>query len=101
MTCLGAPFTAAKLNNNSAAPQILLAKFHAVEGKVALASKILADALTHKPPSEAETRVRVALFTLQVLACGLPTPLQGYLTCKKTHPVGPYRRPMPEVLGGS
>ena len=28
-------------------------------------------------------------------------PLQGYLTYKKTHPLGPHRRPTPRVLGGS
>jgi hypothetical protein len=27
--------------------------------------------------------------------------LQGYLTQKETPPLGPYRRPMPRVLGGS
>ena len=27
--------------------------------------------------------------------------VQGYLACKKTPPLGPYRRPMPRVLGGS
>ena len=27
--------------------------------------------------------------------------VQGYLTDKQTHPLGPYRRPMPRVLGGS
>jgi len=27
--------------------------------------------------------------------------LQGYLTYKKMHPLGPYRRPVPGVLGGS
>ena len=26
--------------------------------------------------------------------------IQGYLAHKKTHPLGPYRRPMPSVLGG-
>ena len=25
---------------------------------------------------------------------------QGYLTYKKTHPLGPYRKPMPRVTGG-
>ena len=27
--------------------------------------------------------------------------VQGYLTYKKMHPLRPYRRPMPRVLGGS
>ena len=27
--------------------------------------------------------------------------VQGYLLYKKTHPLGPYRRPMPRALGGS
>jgi hypothetical protein len=27
--------------------------------------------------------------------------LQGYLTYKNPPPLGPYRRPMPKVLGGS
>ena len=27
--------------------------------------------------------------------------VQGYLTHKKTNPIGPYRRPMRRVLGGS
>ena len=30
-----------------------------------------------------------------------PSPVQGYLTYKKMHPLGHHRRPMPRVLGGS
>ncbi|KAJ1487084.1 hypothetical protein T484DRAFT_1787637 [Baffinella frigidus] len=59
----------ARVGKMRAQVQILLAEFHAAEGKVQLASKLLADALAHKPPPEAETRVRVAQFTLQTM-CG-------------------------------
>ena len=32
--------------------------------------------------------------------CAPVQSVEGYLTYKETHPLGPYRRPMPSVLGG-
>ena len=34
-------------------------------------------------------------------AGGVGPAVQGYLFYKKKNPIGPYRRPMPRVLGGS
>ena len=34
------------------------------------------------------------------MAIDFPKGVQGYLTYKKMQPLGPYRRPMPKVLGG-
>ena len=39
--------------------------------------------------------------TRQLTAEDLPVDLQGYLAYKKMHPLGPYRRPRPRVIGGS
>ena len=64
---------------------------------------LAAQAVATKHAQEPWTVVWVLLddYKVPFIPIILRTSLQGYLTHKKRTPLGPYRRPMPKVLGGS
>ena len=68
-----------------------------------LSSLELRDSELYEPSIRARLGTAAHFFkiiALKLRACTGGT-LQGYLAHKKRTPLGPYRRPMPRVLGGS